>query len=204
MQESMQELLPSLKELKLSGCPEIESFPDRGFPFNLQLLWIIDCEKLVNGRKEWRLQRLPYLRELRIHHNGSDEEIVGGEHWELPCSIRSLEICNLKTLSSQLLKSLTSLESLDISLPSSLSTLTIDDFPNLQSLAESVFPSSLSELTIKDCPNLRSLAESALPSSLSTLTIEDCPNLQSLAESGLPSSLSQLTISDCPNLQSLQ
>ncbi|PHT69431.1 hypothetical protein T459_28918 [Capsicum annuum] len=145
MQESMQELLPSLKELKLSGCPEIESFPDRGFPFNLQLLWIIDCEKLVNGRKEWRLQRLPYLRELRIHHNGSDEEIVGESVFPSSLSELTIKDCpNLRSLAES-------------ALPSSLSTLTIEDCPNLQSLAESGLPSSLSQLTISDCPNLQSL-----------------------------------------------
>ncbi|KAF3643398.1 putative disease resistance protein-like [Capsicum annuum] len=111
LRERMQELLPSLKELRLPYCPEIDSFPDGGLPFSLQLLWIRDCEKLVNDRTEWRLQRLHSLRELYIRHSGSDDEIVGGEYWELPCSIRRLTTSNLKTLSSQVLKSLTSLES---------------------------------------------------------------------------------------------
>uniref|UniRef100_A0A0V0IHY8 Putative ovule protein n=1 Tax=Solanum chacoense TaxID=4108 RepID=A0A0V0IHY8_SOLCH len=53
--ERMQELLPSLKELRLSYCPEIESFPQGGLPFNLQFLSIFHCMKLVNGRKEWHL-----------------------------------------------------------------------------------------------------------------------------------------------------
>ncbi|KAM3399148.1 hypothetical protein P3S68_002664 [Capsicum galapagoense] len=204
--EGMQELLPSLKELQLWGCPEIESFPDGEFPFNLQLLRIMDCEKLVNGRKELHLQRLPSL---------SDEEIVGGENWESPCSIQRLVIGNLKTLSSQLLKSLTSLEYLwteelpqiqsllEQGLPSSLSKLTIDSCPNLQSLAESAFPSSLSYLTIENCPNLQSLPESAFPSSLSELSIRDCPNLQSLPVKGMPSSLSSLSIYCCPLLEPL-
>ncbi|KAM3201807.1 hypothetical protein P3L10_029431 [Capsicum annuum] len=157
--ERMQELLPSLKKLQLSSCPEIESFPDRGLPVNLQLLEIIYCEKL----------RLLSLRVLYIYHNDSDEEIVGGENWELPCSIQSLRIRNLKTLSSQLLKSRTSLESLYIC-----------NLPQIQSLLEQGLPSSISKLTINDCPNLQSVPESALPSSLSKLTIEDCPNLQSL------------------------
>ncbi|TMW80914.1 hypothetical protein EJD97_013699 [Solanum chilense] len=227
--ERMQELLPSLKELHLFDCPEIEG----ELPFNLQVLYIINCKKLVNGRKEWHLQR---LTELEIHHDGSDEDI---EHWELPCSITRLYISNLKTLSSQHLKSLTSLQYLRIdgnlsqiqsqgqlssfshltslqtlqirnlqslaesTLPSSLSHLNISHCPNLQSLAESALPSSLSHLEINDCPNLQSLVESALPSSLSHLIISNCPNLQSLAESALPSSLSQLTIIHCRNLQSL-
>ncbi|KAF3632841.1 putative tetraspanin-3-like [Capsicum annuum] len=115
--ERMQELLPSLKKLQLSSCPEIESFPDRGLPVNLQLLEIIYCEKL--------------------------------------------------------------------------------------SLLEQGLPSSISKLTINDCPNLQSVPESALPSSLSKLTIEDCPNLQSLPVKGMPSSLSKLSIRYCPLLKPL-
>ncbi|PHU03931.1 hypothetical protein BC332_29182 [Capsicum chinense] len=210
-------ILPSLKELRLSRCLEIESFPDGGLPFNLQLLEISYCEKLVNGRKKWRLQRLPSLRELEIRHDGSEEEIVGGENWEMPCSIQRLTIDNLKTFSSQVLKSLTSLE-----------YLSTYDLPQIQSLLEQGLPSSLSELhlgghgelhslpteglqqltslqslEIRNCHQLHSLPESVLPSSLSKLTIEGCANLQSLPESALPSSLSELTIWNCPNLQSL-
>ncbi|KAH0777201.1 hypothetical protein KY290_008612 [Solanum tuberosum] len=217
--ERMQELLPSLKELHLSYCPEIESFPQGGLPFNLQRLVIEECTKLVNGRKEWHLQRLPCLTELVIYHDGSDEEIVGGENWELPFSITRLFIDNLKTLSSQLLKNLTSLQYLCImgNLPqiqsmleqgqfssfSHLTSVQIRNFPNLQSLPESALPSSLSQLSIYDCPNLQSLSESALPSSLSELEISHCPNLQSLPVKGMPSSLSKLSISNCPFLTPL-
>ncbi|KAK4709012.1 hypothetical protein R3W88_029937 [Solanum pinnatisectum] len=209
------ELLPSLKELELLDCAEIESFPEGGMPFNLQQLRIGNCKKLVNSRKEWCLHRLPYLRKFVIEHDGSDEEI---EHWELPCSIQRLEVSNLKTLSTQLLKSLTSLEDLRIGnlpqiqsmleegLPSSLSHLTslqslgIFSCHQLQSLS---LPSSLSELNIEDCPNLQSLSESALPSSLYELTIARCANLQSLPAKGMPSSLSELDISNCPFLKPL-
>ncbi|KAL3325080.1 hypothetical protein AABB24_038933 [Solanum stoloniferum] len=217
--ERMQELLPSLKTLHLEDCQEIESFPEGGLPFNLRLLDIYNCKKLVNSRKEWHLQRLPCLTALMIYHDGSDEEIVGGENWELPSSIQTLYIDNLKTLSSQHLKRLISLQYLSIegnvpqiqsmleqgqfSSISHLTSLHIGNFPNLQSLPKSALPSSLSQLKISHCPNLQSLPESVLPSSLSQLTISHCPNLQSLPESALPSSLSQLTIYDCPNLQSL-
>ncbi|KAH0715707.1 hypothetical protein KY284_008612 [Solanum tuberosum] len=194
--ERMQELLPSLKELQLWDCPEIESFPEGGLPFNLQLLWISNCEKLVNGRKEWRLQRLPCLTELWIYHDGSDEEIVGGENWEFPSSIQSLRIYSLKTLSSQHLKSLTSLQYLYIhgNLPQIQSMLEQGQFSHL---------TSLQRLDIMHFPNLQSLPESALPSSLSQLTIKDCPNLQSLPVKGMPSSLSNLDILKCPLLKPL-
>ncbi|WMV55816.1 hypothetical protein MTR67_049201, partial [Solanum verrucosum] len=101
--ERMQELLPSLKRLHLRDCPEIESFPEGGLPFNLKFLVINNCKKLVNGRKEWRLQRLSCLIQLFIYHDGSDEEFVGGENWELPSSIQTLTIHN-RPLGKPLLK----------------------------------------------------------------------------------------------------
>ncbi|TMW83078.1 hypothetical protein EJD97_003041 [Solanum chilense] len=183
--ERMQELLPSLELLLLSDCPEIEG----ELPFNLQKLYISNCKKLVNGRKERHLQRLTVLV---IDHDGSDEVI---EHWELPSSIQRLSIKNLKTLSSQHLKSLTSLQYLEIygnlsqfqsqgqlssfSHLTSLQTLQLRKFRNLQSLAESALPSTLSHLDIRECPNLQSLS---LPSSLSKLIIFICPLLTPLLE----------------------
>ncbi|TMW88390.1 hypothetical protein EJD97_018617 [Solanum chilense] len=206
--ERMQELLPSLKQLALWNCPEIESFPQGGLPFNLQQLKINECTKLVNSRKEWCLQR---LTELVIRHDGSDEEI---QHWELPSSIQRLEVSNLKTLSSQVLKSLTSLQYLRVEsnipsslveqggLPSSLSELHLYDHDELHSLHLSHL-TSIIRLHISYCHNLQSLSESALPSSLSELTIFKCPKLQSLPVKGMPSSLSKLTISLCPLLTPL-
>ncbi|XP_049379494.1 putative disease resistance protein At3g14460 [Solanum stenotomum] len=194
--ERMQQLLPSLEKLYLFDCPEIESFPEGGLPFNLQLLVINNCRKLVNGRKEWRLQRLPCLTELWISHDGSDEEIVGGENWELPSSIQRLTIINLKTLSSQHLKSLTSLQYLRI----------MGNLPQIQSMLEQgqfSHLTSLQSLQIVNFPNLQSLPESALPSSLSQLTIYNCPKLQSLPVKGMPSSLSKLDILECPLLTPL-
>ncbi|XP_075095575.1 putative disease resistance RPP13-like protein 1 [Nicotiana tabacum] len=214
--EHMKELLPSLKKLYLNKCPEIESFPEGGLPSNLQVLQISGCKKLVNGRKEWGLQRLSCLTVLNIIHDGSDEEIPAGENWELPYSIRTLWIKNLKTLSSQVLKSLTSLEYLSTSnlpqiqslleegLPSSLSQLRLYDHDELHSLSTKGLRrlTSLQRLQIDYCDQLKSIPESVLPSSLSELTISSCRNLQPLPESVLPS-LSKLEISDCPKLQSL-
>ncbi|KAH0746846.1 hypothetical protein KY285_008503 [Solanum tuberosum] len=198
----------AMTSLDISYCVKLKCLPEIAL-FNLQVLQINNCMKLVNGREEWCLQR---LTELEIRHDGSDEEI---QHWELPSSITTLKVWNLKTLSSQVLKSLTSLQYLFIAdlpqiqslleqggLPSSLSKLSIGNCRNLQSLSESTLPSSLSKLTIGNCRNLQSLSESTLPSSLSKLTIVKCRNLQSLSESTLPSSLSKLTIVKCRNLRS--
>ncbi|KAM3303351.1 putative disease resistance RPP13-like protein 1 [Capsicum chacoense] len=215
--DHMHELFPSLKEMDLQNCPEIESFPDGGLPLNLELLWINDCKKLVNGRKEWHLQTLPCLRELCIFHDGSDEEILANENWELPSSIRNLYISNLKTLSSQVLKSLTSLDYLyatnlpqvhsllEGGLPSSLSELELYRHHDLHSLPTEGLQrlTSLRRLAIWDCPNLQSLPESAIPSSLSVLAISYCPNLQSLPVKSMPPSMSTLSIYECPLLKPL-
>ncbi|XP_016478649.2 putative disease resistance RPP13-like protein 1 [Nicotiana tabacum] len=215
--EHMQELLPSLKKLELYDCPEIESFPEGGLPFSLEVLKIELCKKLVNGRKEWGLQRLPCLTELYIKHDGSDKEIPAGENWEVPCSIRTLSIDNLKTLSSHVLKSLTSLQSLMTSnlpqiqslleegLPLSLSELILNGHDELHSLPTEGLRclTSLQCLVIGECNQLRSIPESALPSSLSKLTIESCPNLQSLQVKRKPSFLCKLPICCCGNLQPL-
>ncbi|XP_006340234.1 putative disease resistance RPP13-like protein 1 isoform X2 [Solanum tuberosum] len=202
----------AMTSLRIWNCEKLKCLPEIEL-FNLQVLEIYYCKKLVNGRKEWCLQRLPCLTELEIRHDGSDEGI---QHWELPSSIKRLTMKNLKTLSSQVLKSLTSLEYLSIEdslpqiqslqeqgqLPSSLSVLNLCHHDELHSL-HLCHLTSLRRLHIWNCPNLQSLSESTLPSSLSQLTIENCDNLQSLSESALPSSLSQLTIDDCDNLQSL-
>ncbi|KAH0777883.1 hypothetical protein KY290_009294 [Solanum tuberosum] len=216
--ERMQELLPSLKKLELWYCSEIESFPEGGFPFNLQHLVIANCTKLVNGRKEWLLPRLIKLEmehdgsAEEIEHDASDEEI---EHWELPSSITTLSIRNLKTLSSQDLESLTSLQYLYTAylpqiqsmleegrLLSSLSELHLSYHDELHSL-HLWHLTSLQSLHIFHCRNLQSLSESALPSSLSELAIIDCPKLQFLPVKGMPSSLSKLTIFHCPLLTPL-
>ncbi|KAH0715587.1 hypothetical protein KY284_008492 [Solanum tuberosum] len=77
--------LPSaLTYLNIWNCEKLKWLPEMEL-FHLQVLQINDCKKLVNGVKEWCLQRLPCLRELAIKHNGSDQ------HWELPSSIRRLE-----------------------------------------------------------------------------------------------------------------
>ncbi|KAK4709295.1 hypothetical protein R3W88_030220 [Solanum pinnatisectum] len=50
--------------LHIQNCEKLKCLPDLEL-FNLQVLKIDNCKKLVNGRKEWYLQRLPCLTELR-------------------------------------------------------------------------------------------------------------------------------------------
>ncbi|CDP13839.1 unnamed protein product [Coffea canephora] len=59
----MESILPSLRSLLLSNCPEIECFPEGGLPSTLQYLTIYNCKKLTKlpQRMESLLPSLQYL-----------------------------------------------------------------------------------------------------------------------------------------------
>ncbi|XP_024023160.1 putative disease resistance protein At3g14460 [Morus notabilis] len=64
--EHMHRLLPSLSDLKMYHCPEIESFPEGGLPSSLNKLAIYNCCKLIGQHKHWDLQKLTSLTSLGI------------------------------------------------------------------------------------------------------------------------------------------
>ncbi|MCE0482279.1 hypothetical protein HAX54_040900 [Datura stramonium] len=190
--DCMHELLPSLKNLWISNCPELESFPDGGLPFNIEILDISTCQNLINGREQWGLHRLPYLRCFRIY--GSDETSILDESWKLPSTIQTITIeglPHLKTLRGKALEGLKHLEVLEIKHCPQLQSLPMEGLQGLTSLAT---------LEIEDCGQMKSLPEVGLPSSLSVLKISSCLQFQSLPDNGLPSSVCRLEINDCPLL----
>ncbi|KAG4148602.1 hypothetical protein ERO13_D05G295001v2 [Gossypium hirsutum] len=65
-------------------------------------------------------------------------------------------------------------------LPSSITSLTISDLPNLKFLDNMAFQhfTSLCELIINSCPKLKSMPEKSLLTSLSYLSINNCPLLR--------------------------
>ena len=87
-------------------------------------------------------------------------------------------------------------------LPSSLTHLTITNFPNLKCLDNQGLW-HLTTLEIYTFPSLKSLDDKELQhlTSLETLLIDDCEKLQYLPKQGLPSSLSRLYIHGCPLLK---
>ncbi|XP_062081276.1 putative disease resistance protein At3g14460 [Humulus lupulus] len=102
---------PSLKMLNTMHCSRLETFSEMGLPFTLQFLRIASCDKLMENRMKWNLQRLPSLNSLELWHC---EEMVDSfpEEWLLPPSLRRLKIfeCNnLKALNSKGFQHLTSL-----------------------------------------------------------------------------------------------
>ncbi|KAF7137600.1 hypothetical protein RHSIM_Rhsim07G0059800 [Rhododendron simsii] len=145
--EQMHTLLPSLKSLSLISCPEIESFPERGLPSKLDYLHIINCKKLVGGRRDWGLQALPSLTWLSLR--GESEDVLESfpEEGLLPPTLTHLGIEDLRNLKS--------LNEKGLQLLGSLKRMEIRNCPQLQSLSVERLPTSLSELEIRGCPLLK-------------------------------------------------
>ncbi|XP_031279890.1 putative disease resistance protein At3g14460 [Pistacia vera] len=186
--------LSHLQEFKVMDCPSFIQFPDGGLPSTkLSTLYINECEKLValpNG-----MCNLTSLRNLTIQKCPG---IVSFPEDGFPTNIWSLEIkdANIcKPLFEWGLHRLTSLSELKISggcddvesfpqeeigmkLPTSLDTLEIENFPNLESLSSSVQNlTSLTELHFVRCPKLKYFPN-GLPPSIDYLYIGGCPLLE--------------------------
>ena len=141
----MHTLLPSLQDLSILFCPELESFPDGGLPPSLNSLEICSCKKLVTSRLGWGLQALPSLRSFCIRGFEISESFP--ERELLPSSLTSLEIWN-----NLFLKSLNGDELLHLI---ALKNLGIGRCPNLHSMPEEGLPTSLSFLSVTKCPLLK-------------------------------------------------
>ncbi|KAJ6838552.1 putative disease resistance protein RGA1 [Iris pallida] len=171
--ESLPNLPASLRELRIQGCPKIESLPN--LPASLRVLYINGCPKIES------LPNLPAsLRELRIQGCPKIESLPN-----LPASLRVLYINGCPKI-----------ESLP-NLPASLRELRIQGCPKIESLPN--LPASLRVLYINGCPKIESLPN--LPASLRELRIRGCPKIESLPN--LPASLRELRIRGCPKIESL-
>ncbi|KAI7732616.1 hypothetical protein M8C21_007467 [Ambrosia artemisiifolia] len=195
--------LVHLTRLTINGCDNVESIPDNGYGFLpflcLSYLNIINCKNVKSFPHEL-LQNLTSLKEMNIRYCPSLDFPRGS--W--PPNLSSLEIGGLKKPVSEwgFQKFPTSLVTLfliggdsdglvslfaaakgeeeeeDISssfiLPSSLTTLTISNFKELESVSEGMkHLTCLQHLDIQDCPKVRDLPEILLPS-LSSLWVYDC------------------------------
>ncbi|KAI8013735.1 putative disease resistance protein [Camellia lanceoleosa] len=132
------------QSLEILIFSEMLDWEEWGLPSSLHGLEIWECAKLVARRKEWDLQRLPYLTHFII--SGEYEEDVlesFPEEGLLPSSLVSLciqSLPNLKSLNNKGLEHLGSLKNMRIA-----------GCPQLQSLPKEGLPTSLLLLEISEC-----------------------------------------------------
>ncbi|OMO86962.1 NB-ARC domain-containing protein [Corchorus olitorius] len=141
--------LTSLGELSLSNCEALESIPSSGLPPNITLLELCNCKNLKQPMLEWGLSKLNCLKELKITGACPAADMVS-----FPDDEGEM-------------------------LPSTLTTLFMENMKNLESLSRGLRNlRDLEQLCMKDCPKLRTLPMTAMPVSLGRLYIFGCPLLQ--------------------------
>ncbi|CAN6561904.1 unnamed protein product [Malus baccata var. baccata] len=137
--------ITALRNLWISGIPNVESFAEGGLPPNLQSFHIIGCEKLRPSVEYWGSQRLVSLRTFQISGSEDVLETVLKEQL-LPTTLHTLQIHGMKSLKS--------LEGKGIQHLTSLQELVIHDCHSLEVLPKEGLPASLSFLSIYNCPSL--------------------------------------------------
>ncbi|TYG70674.1 hypothetical protein ES288_D05G332500v1 [Gossypium darwinii] len=149
----MHSVFPSLEDLKILVCPEIERVPKEGLPSKLKRITIGSSDKLIESlirKREWSLHTLPSLTDLEISFSEAEIECFPDEH---------LLLSSLETLWLSQLPNLKSLEYKGFQHLTSLSRLLIDSCPKLQSMPPNMLPPSLSRLCISNCPLLEERCE---------------------------------------------
>nr|XP_028944086.1 putative disease resistance protein At3g14460 isoform X4 [Malus domestica] len=159
--------LPSLRDLRISDCPNLVCFVGGGVLLAPNLKWISMCHfKNLWSVPEEMHASLPSLQSLSI--KGCKEFKSFPEESKFP-SLNHLFIMNcpeFRSLPKEMHASLPSLQS-----------LFIEGSKEFKSFAEeSKFP-SLEVLNIWDCPELESFPEGGLPSKLRSLRIGSCKKL---------------------------
>ncbi|GFZ00418.1 NB-ARC domain-containing disease resistance protein [Actinidia rufa] len=195
--------LKNLRSFVIHGSNFLESIPEGWFslPTNLRKISILDNKKLYALPHSLQNKKFPFLEVL----------------W-----VGSLRTSILKKISFDRFSSLTELSIQDpireeeedvelsvfpmegMSLPTSLTKLTLWSFPSLETLCSREFQklTSLKVLEIWLCPRLASVPKEGLPSSLQQLEINFCAEFTSIPEQGLPQLLLHLTILSCPKFGS--
>ncbi|KAJ6302909.1 hypothetical protein OIU77_016906 [Salix suchowensis] len=181
-----------LEELLISWCPSLKSIPLGMFPITLKSLAISWCTNLKN------------LHGGIVYNGGGRRELSCLEHltieglpcllfptFELPWSLKTLEIgyCTMQSLES--LCDLSHLTELEISGCSML-----ESFPEM-----GLTTPNLISLSIWKCENLRSLPNHMdCLVSLQELSVNHCYSLVSFSKGGLPPNLIEFEIRYCENI----
>ncbi|XP_057453690.1 putative disease resistance protein At3g14460 isoform X2 [Lotus japonicus] len=145
--ESMHILLPSLDELNICDCPQLEPFSDGALPPNLQYL--------ILGKRFMPslIQALAAnTSQLRLRFTLMDDVECFPDEGLLPHSLTSLEIYNFPNLTKLDYRGLCHLPS--------LTELHLFNCPGLQCFPEEGLPKSISKLSIRrNCPLLKQLCQ---------------------------------------------
>ncbi|OAY44849.1 hypothetical protein MANES_07G010500v8 [Manihot esculenta] len=194
--------LTSLQELTIKNCPRLVCFPRGVLPTaHLKKLRVESCEKLK--ALPHNMHNLTSLQELTLKYCPG---IVSFPEEGFPTNLRSLCIHKLEILKPIFgwgLHRLTSLKKLSVSgtclgvvsfpqdemnmkLPSSLTSLTVEGFLDLIYLSNKGFQNltSLEYLRIERCPKLAYFPKNGLPPSLLQLHIHHCPLLRQTCQKG--------------------
>uniref|UniRef100_A0A803QBZ0 Disease resistance RPP13-like protein 1 n=1 Tax=Cannabis sativa TaxID=3483 RepID=A0A803QBZ0_CANSA len=156
---------PSLRRMNINGCSRLESFSEMGLlPFSLESLRIESCNKLIDNRMQWNLQRLPTLTYLRlVNYRGVVDSFP--EEGLLPPSLTGLCIDNFDKL--------TALNGNGFHLLTSLKHLQLQKLEELECLPVGL-PQTLTSLRMVDCALLKPRCKRE--------TGEDWPNIQHIPD----------------------
>ncbi|PPR96119.1 hypothetical protein GOBAR_AA24555 [Gossypium barbadense] len=140
----------SLGKLKVVYCSDDISFPEEGFPTNLTSLEISNAPQIYTSLVEWGFNRLSSLQQLNISGEGCSHVVSFPE------------------------------EGIERMLPSSLTSISIRSFENLEYMCSKGFQhlTSLQQLSINNCPKLTSLPDKDMLLSLERLFISYCSSLE--------------------------
>ncbi|KAM0009636.1 putative P-loop containing nucleoside triphosphate hydrolase, leucine-rich repeat domain superfamily [Helianthus debilis subsp. tardiflorus] len=167
------QLLPNLISWRIEDCENLESFPDLQLS-NLTMLKVLLVRKcpMIDAsfpRGLWP----PNLCLLRI--GGLKKPISEWGNQNFPPSLVHLRLYNEPDVRN--------VSQLSHLFPSSLTSLYINKFDNLESLSMGLqHLTSLQHLDISNCPKVNDLPETLLPSLLSLRLKGDCPKLKERCE----------------------
>ncbi|KAM3686002.1 hypothetical protein ACJW31_11G163600 [Castanea mollissima] len=155
--EAWPNCMPNLNSLHIVNCPSVIYFPEEGYPTSLTSL-SFGGENICKQVTVWKLHRLTSLTSLCIDGGIPDWQSFPDEQDG----------------------------KLTMTLPSSLTQLSIESIPNIVILSSLGFQnlSALEQLDIGYCPKLASLPEKGLPRSLLELNIDECPLLKQHCKKG--------------------